>query len=109
MDHLFDFKDKTLLLKIDTEGHETSVLKGGRNVLRNNTCFVQLELGHGKRDASEENIFDELGYRKVFAIGPDCYYSNSSKYSDPVISLELLERALNNVINARWKKSFDFV
>lgn len=37
-------RDKVVFLKIDVEGHEKSVIEGGRAFFQNNRCFLQMEI-----------------------------------------------------------------
>ena len=43
-DNILKFKNKTVLLKVDTEGHEEFVLKGLQKFLRKNRIFLQIEI-----------------------------------------------------------------
>lgn len=44
LDNIFEFKNKFLVFKIDTEGFEYEVLKGATKLLQNNKCFLQVEI-----------------------------------------------------------------
>tara|TARA_B100001063_G_scaffold73259_1_gene67420 strand:+ start:234 stop:1007 length:774 start_codon:yes stop_codon:yes gene_type:complete len=50
LDNLLDLNDKSLILKIDTEGYELEVLKGAINLLKNNKCFCQIEVKENNKD-----------------------------------------------------------
>ncbi len=57
-----EWSSKSILLKIDTEGHELNVLKGGRRLLEQNRSWVLFE---SWKDASRSRLlklFDETGY-----------------------------------------------
>jgi FkbM family methyltransferase len=43
LDTLFHYSGKTIVAKIDTEGHELRVLRGMTALLANNRCFLQVE------------------------------------------------------------------
>ena len=43
-DDVLKIKNKKLILKIDTEGHEDFVLKGLKKLLKNNEIFLQIEI-----------------------------------------------------------------
>ena len=43
-DDILDIQNKKIILKIDTEGHEESVLKGLIKLLSNNMIFLQIEI-----------------------------------------------------------------
>jgi len=53
---LFKTKNKSLILKIDTEGYELEVLKGSINLLNNNKCFCQIEI----KDKDKVKVFSFL-------------------------------------------------
>ena len=64
LDFLLKTKDKSLILKIDTEGYEFEVLKGAINLLKNNKCFCQIEI----KDNNKEKVFsflNDLNYNLV--------------------------------------------
>ena len=50
IDNLFSFKNKYLVLKIDTEGYEYDVLKGADYILRNNKCYCQIEITSNNKE-----------------------------------------------------------
>lgn len=56
LDLLFKTKNKSLILKIDTEGYELEVLKGSINLLNNNKCFCQIEI----KDKDKVKVFSFL-------------------------------------------------
>ena len=43
-DELLIYKNKNILIKIDTEGHEKFVLEGMKKLIKNNNIFLQLEI-----------------------------------------------------------------
>ena len=64
LDFLLEIKDKSLILKIDTEGYEFEVLKGAINLLNNNKCFCQIEI----KNNNKEKVFsflNDLNYNLV--------------------------------------------
>ena len=64
LDFLLETKDKSLILKIDTEGYEFEVLKSAINLLKNNKCFCQIEI----KDNNKEKVFsflNDLNYNLV--------------------------------------------
>lgn len=76
LDQVLSLKDKKLLIKIDVEGYEESVLKGMRLTLENNTCLIQIEI---LDDASAlPDMFSSIGYENIHRIGNDWYFSNLS-------------------------------
>ena len=59
LDNLFSYKDKYLILKIDTEGFEFEVLKGANKLLTKNKCYCQIEI----IDENKDKIFSFLKER----------------------------------------------
>lgn len=43
-DELLNYKNKTIYIKIDTEGHEQFVLEGAIELIKNNNIFLQIEI-----------------------------------------------------------------
>ena len=64
LDLLLKTKNRSLILKIDTEGYELEVLKGSINLLNNNKCFCQIEI----KDKNKEKVFsffNDLNYNLI--------------------------------------------
>jgi FkbM family methyltransferase len=95
----------TCLLKIDTEGHEIEVLRGGEGFLSSHNCVLQIEEGYANSSALISDIMQSYGYRKLLHIGPDSYYSNIPKLFDSPVMLGLVEAALNFLVEHRWNKN----
>jgi FkbM family methyltransferase len=93
------------MIKVDTEGHEVDVIRGGEGFLRRNNCVVQIEEGHGKSEGCIKDIFAAYGYSKILKIGPDSYYTNVSKLHDPTLKLRLVEASMNFLVEHRWNKN----
>ncbi|MCF8496398.1 MAG: FkbM family methyltransferase [Alphaproteobacteria bacterium] len=74
LDDVLDFKGCRLLIKIDVEGHEVSVLEGMEQSLRSNKCLIQVEILEDKKDVSEH--LSDFGYKKIHRIGRDFYFTN---------------------------------
>ena len=75
LDQTFNKKKKNCFIKIDVEGHEQDVIIGSQNVLKNNSCLLQVEISK-KEDLNEfDNLMRSLGYSLVNKI-QDYYYSN---------------------------------
>jgi FkbM family methyltransferase len=64
LDNMFQFKNKCLVFKIDTEGFEYEVLKGSKELLQNNKCFLQIEI---KKDnfVNIVNLLNSLNFMQV--------------------------------------------
>ena len=65
-------------VKIDVEGHELEVLKGGKNLLTENTVLLQIEILESEAVLEVSSYLKDLGYEKFFRIGPDYYFTNDS-------------------------------
>ena len=78
LDNLFEFKNKYLVFKIDTEGFEYEVIKGAKKLLKNNNCFLQIEI----KDKNYENIVNLLNLLNFSQVSinktnkTDFFYSN---------------------------------
>jgi FkbM family methyltransferase len=81
-----------IVLKIDVEGHELSVLEGAVSTLSKKHCIIQIENFQGAVD----QFFSELNYRKLTSIGPDAYFTNI----DDIEPLETYELATATLIKA---------
>ena len=55
-DEVIDLSDKKILLKIDVEGHELSVLEGLKMLLNNNKCMILVEIGDEKFEQVNEYL-----------------------------------------------------
>ena len=68
------------LLKIDVEGFETEVLKGGQNIIKDQKPLIAIErhafnyklLGKTKKES--HLYLQELGYQMMFKLTRDCIY-----------------------------------
>lgn len=81
LDNLIKYKNKKIILKIDTEGHELEVLKGAIFLLKNNKCFCQVEVKN-KNKKSVFYFFKKNNY-KLVSINKtnktDFFFSNFTK------------------------------
>lgn len=75
-DELVRLDGEHVLVKIDVEGHELSVVKGMGELLGRNRCFLQVEV-FPENLAAFEGFMRELGYRQVHAIEHDRYFTNA--------------------------------
>ena len=53
-DNILNYKNKNILIKIDTEGHEKFVLDGMLNLIQNNNIFLQVEIWNKNSKKIEE-------------------------------------------------------
>lgn len=67
LDNIFDTKNKYLAFKIDTEGFELEVLKGAKNLITNNKCYIQVEI-NSKDSKNKKDVFsylNKLNYKVI--------------------------------------------
>ncbi|HXR86032.1 MAG TPA: FkbM family methyltransferase [Stellaceae bacterium] len=76
LDDMVAVTGETIALKIDIEGHEGRAIAGMRELLRNNSCIMQVECFEERLPAFER-LMDELGYHRFHAIAPDHYFSRT--------------------------------
>lgn len=74
-DDAFSFSGKTILIKMDVEGSEFHALKGMERTLRDNRCYLQVEL-YSDRFEELKALFARLGYRYLKTNYIDHYFSN---------------------------------
>ena len=55
-DALLNYKNKNILIKIDTEGHEKFVLEGMQELVKNNDIFLQLEIWNKNFNMVQETL-----------------------------------------------------
>jgi FkbM family methyltransferase len=78
LDHLMSPSDKTILIKMDIEGHEASALVGMPSLLANNRVFMQIEI-FPDNYAAVSGWLEQLGYRLATTQSPadhDYYFTN---------------------------------
>ena len=66
-DELLNYKNKNILIKIDTEGHEKFVLGGMQKLIKNNNIFLQLEIWNKNFKIVQEtlNNLDFIFFKKI--------------------------------------------
>ena len=76
-DDVMSFKNEKLSIKMDVEGHEISTLKGLRNNLTNNKCFLLIEI-YNKKFKDVDNLLKQFDYRCIFKskLRSDYIYTN---------------------------------
>ncbi len=74
-DDEFDIAGKTVLIKMDVEGSEFHALAGMRRTLRDNRCYIQVEL-YSDRFEELKALFEGLGYRYLKTNYIDHYFTN---------------------------------
>ena len=74
-DDEFTIAGKTLVIKMDVEGSEFHALKGMERTLRDNQCYLQVELYSDRFDELKA-LFAGLGYRYLKTSYIDHYFTN---------------------------------
>tara|TARA_E500000178_G_C16874827_1_gene686164 strand:+ start:261 stop:1025 length:765 start_codon:yes stop_codon:yes gene_type:complete len=77
IDNLFSITNKQIIIKIDTEGFELSVLRGADSLLRNNKCYCQIEIISNHK----KEIFEFLKERNY-----ECISINKKNKMDYIFS-----------------------
>ena len=75
LDNLINVRNKSLLIKIDVERHEYSVLEGSINILMNNKIFLQIEI-FPELFEKTNSFLEEKNFKLQKNIGWDYYYKN---------------------------------
>lgn len=105
LDSAVVFRDRNIVIKMDIEGHEFAALRGARNLLCSNSGFLQVEIHSMSvyRDATL-GYLESLGWKNLFAIGADHFFSNITNYHQDSSKIELLEYALTDYLG-EWRQS----
>lgn len=74
-DDEFAIAGKTLVIKMDVEGSEFHALAGMERTLRDNACYLQVELYSDRLDELKA-LFQRLGYRYLKTVYIDHYFTN---------------------------------
>ena len=74
-DDKFALSGKTIIIKMDVEGHEFHALAGMQQTLCQNACYVQVELFSDRLDELQQ-LFAGLGYRLVHTEYIDYFFTN---------------------------------
>lgn len=74
-DDEFSISGKTILVKMDVEGSEFHALAGMERTLRDNQCYLQIEL-YSDRFEELKALFARLGYRYLKTNYIDHYFTN---------------------------------
>lgn len=74
-DDVYSFRDNTILIKMDVEGSEFHALAGMERTLRDNRCYLQVEL-YSERFDDLKALFERLGYRYLKTNYIDHYFTN---------------------------------
>jgi hypothetical protein len=78
-DDVLKIKNKKVLLKIDTEGHEEFVIKGLKEFLKKNKIFLQIEI-YDQHFKKTNKLLKKLNFLKINSFSSDSkidyYYKN---------------------------------
>ena len=74
-DDKFKYKNKTICLKIDVEGHEIFTLDGLKKIIRNNKIFLQLEI-LPNNFIKTNKCLNSFGFKMLNQINNDYYFIN---------------------------------
>ena len=72
-DDLLNYKNKNILIKIDTEGHEKFVLEGMQKLIKNNNIFLQIEIW-SKNFKTVQETLNQLDFIFLKRIENDYYF-----------------------------------
>jgi FkbM family methyltransferase len=75
-DDEYQIKNKHILIKMDIEGYEFHALKGMERTLRDNLCYLQVEL-YSERIEELKELFQRLNYRFLGTVEIEHYFANS--------------------------------
>ena len=74
---LASIRGQVVFLKIDVEGHEESVITGGRSFLERNRCFLQMEILSNPQEMVCW-VRDQIGFSYLHHIGNYYFFERSS-------------------------------
>ena len=82
LDNLYNYRDKSIAMKIDVEGFEYEVLSGALSFLKNNKIFLQIEVRY-ENYKKIKNCLQSVGYHMIDDSPPktaggytDCFFKN---------------------------------
>jgi len=106
LDNIHKGKNGRFIVKIDTEGHEINVIKGGSEFFKNNEIILQVETGHKESIVELDDCIKSYSLELLFTLGPDSYYTNIKSLNCDKKKSEILSRANQFMISHRWDHDF---
>ena len=113
LDSLAKERDETFVCKIDVEGNELKTIEGARDYLRGNQGVLQIECFEQGREPLVEAL-DRLGYRFLFRLRDDLYFSNLKDPGQTTGIQEILYSEVADALDelksfklARWRLNQD--
>ena len=103
LDEILADQHTIISIKIDVEGHELQTLAGARNLLTKNRVILQIE-NYNPADPSLLSALTHCGYRMLFNVGPDQYFSNIPSLSESDI-IAAFSRASSAMIAENFSKA----
>jgi FkbM family methyltransferase len=100
LDSVLTFRDRTISLKIDVEGHEKAVLAGARGLLTGNRGIMQIE-SYESWTAELAEVLESYGYRLIFHAGPDHYCTNMELNDHNIVGI--FEKAASHLIKSNFE------
>jgi FkbM family methyltransferase len=74
-DDAFNLARQNIIIKMDVEGYEFHVIKGMERTLKENACYLQVEL-YSDRLEELKGVFAQLGYRFLHTEYIDHFFTN---------------------------------
>ncbi len=109
LDDVLTAVGREVVIKVDVEGHELSLLEGAQRTLRENRGFLQIEMHPSPLTGEKIALLNDLGWHQVAQIRSDYYFSNVGEYMGRAsFTAEILEDAMGLMVDASkgsWRES----
>lgn len=100
---------REVVIKVDVEGHELSLLEGATGTLVRNSGFLQIEMHDSPMIHEKVAFLNRLGWHQVARVRSDYYFSNTVEHTrDASFKAEILEEAVGLMVDASkgsWRES----
>lgn len=97
LDSELDWHDRSIAIKIDVEGHELATLAGAKQLLSRNIAIAQIEINGNRAEVLQK--MKEVGYRRIFEVRRDLYFTNAPALDQEVSVLACVQRAMGVAVN----------